>query len=444
MQRTLARRYLLMPRYGSDLVQLLLLPSPEGWTLPFVDLERHYYPFAAPLAEAVQAAYGVDVALLRAVYRHTGEPGDYVDRVLAVEVLNRQPWAPPPGGCWVTGAELGGLDLAVPEHRAVMLAWLDEAEGRAARPANRSPWAMPGWLPQAVTWIDGQLARLGIQRSGPVEQVKSWSISCLLKLPTSAGELWFKAVPAFFPTEVGVTAALAVRFPGRLPRVAAVDLERRWMLTYAYEGGLLEDELDVERWEEAFRSYADMQVRLAGSVDDLLAAGCNDRRPAVMFAQFEQLLADDAFLSTALRPDEIVRLRALLPELKDLSARLEATGIPYTLEHGDLNCRNVSRSLCFFDWSDACIAHPFFSLWYFLGSAKDASVGRTVGLEERLTAAYLAPWAEFATPAALRAGVGAASRLANVHYALSYYCYIEPLSDESWADVVAEYLRALL
>ncbi|HLN59927.1 MAG TPA: hypothetical protein VK464_00115 [Symbiobacteriaceae bacterium] len=442
MARTLARRYLLLPHKGPGEAQLLMLPSPDGWTCPFVDLERHSAVEGAPLVTAVRVDYGVDIALLRTVYRHAAEPGDYADLVIAVEILPSA-WAPPAGSRWVTAAELELVDLAIPEHRAVIKAWFVEETGRVASSSRRSPWAKPGWFSDVVTWIDDQLGCRSIQRTGPVEQVKNWSVSCLLKLPTSVGELWFKAVPVFFPGEVGVTATLAAEFPAQMPRLVAVDRERGWMLMHAFEGGLLRDELDVERWEDALRAYAGMQVWSVDRVDDLLAAGCNDRRFPVMFAQFEQLLADDEFLGAALRPEEVVRLRDLLPELKALAAGLEATGIPCTLEHGDLHCRNVSSSLRFFDWSDACVAHPFFSLDYFL-APRGAAVEQTVGLKERLVAAYLAPWARFVSPEQLRIAVVSASRLANVHYALSYYWYIAPLSDDDWTDMVALYLRELL
>jgi hypothetical protein len=442
MVRTLARRYLLLPNTGPGEAQLLLLPSPDGWTCPFVDLERHSDVEGAPLVTAVRANYGVDTALLRTVCRHAAAPGDYADLVVAVEVLTSG-WVPPVGSRWVTSADLDLVDLAVPEHRAVIKAWFDEETGRVASSSRRSPWAKPGWFSAVVAWIDDQLGCRSIRRTGQVEQVKNWSVSCLLKLPTSVGELWFKAVPPFFPGEVGVTGTLAAEFPTQVPRLVAVDRERGWMLMHAFEGGLLRDEQDVARWEEALRTYAEMQVWSTDRVDDLLAAGCNDRRLPVMFAQFERLLADNEFLGAAIQPEEVVRLRALVPELKALAARLEATGIPCALEHGDLHCRNISSSLRFFDWSDACVAHPFFSLDYFL-APRGAAVEQTPGLKERLVAAYLAPWARFASPEPLRIAVASASRLANVHYALSYYWYIAPLCDDDWTETVAMYLRELL
>lgn len=437
MPQTIARRYLLLPHPGRP--ELLLLETPAGWTLPYVTLDRHGYNMAQPLISAVREQFGVTVFLLRSVYRHAAPPRDYADRVLAVANLSPD-WVPPCGARWVgCGAE---LPLAVPEHAPLIAAWFAEATGAAPIPPDRPGWTDPAWVGDVSAWLDS----LGIRRSGPIEQVKSWTVSCLLRIPTEAGDLYFKAVPAFFPTEAGVTAALAREFPDWMPQIVAVDPDRRWLLMRAFAGVHLEEAPDLARWEEALGGYARMQVSLVGQESRLLAAGCNDRRPAVMFAQYERLLADDAFLLTHFSAEEVDALRSQLPGLKALAQSLEARGIPYTLEHGDLHCRNVAAepgAIRFFDWSDACIAHPFFSVKYFLDNRDDA-VREQPGVDERLLAAYLEPWAPFASPADLRAAVDEAARLSHVHYALSYYWYILPLSDENWGATVADYLRELL
>ena len=72
-------------------------------------------------------------------------------------------------------------------------------------------------------------------------------------------------------------------------------------------------------------------------------------------------------------------LRRLAPELKETCRRLAALGLPSTLVHGDLHMLNVARvdgRLVYFDWSDACIAHPFIDLLSLLSGRTRRSARR--------------------------------------------------------------------
>jgi hypothetical protein len=87
--------------------------------------------------------------------------------------------------------------------------WLVERE-RGKIPALRSPWQVPGWFRKADHWIQFQLDRLGMQPTGDVQQYRvGWNVSCLLRVPTSRGWVYFKAGYAKPPTEAKLTEALA-------------------------------------------------------------------------------------------------------------------------------------------------------------------------------------------------------------------------------------------
>lgn len=90
----------------------------------------------------------------------------------------------------------------------MLASWFDEAE--AGLPQKRRPWARRGWITHAILWIDDQIAYLGVIRNGPIKQVRSWERSCILRIPTTVGYVYFKAVPRMFAHEPPLTRALAI------------------------------------------------------------------------------------------------------------------------------------------------------------------------------------------------------------------------------------------
>jgi hypothetical protein len=76
--------------------------------------------------------------------------------------------------------------------------------------------------------------------STPVEQHRSLTISCLLRVNTTSGGLFMKASPPeMFAVEATLTHALAERYPGHVPTLLATDPGRNWMLMRDFGGGLL-------------------------------------------------------------------------------------------------------------------------------------------------------------------------------------------------------------
>ncbi|MGH3131539.1 MAG: hypothetical protein ACRDNX_12030 [Gaiellaceae bacterium] len=89
--------------------------------------------------------------------------------------------------------------------------------------------------------------------AGPIEQphVRPWST--VLRVPTSDGDVWFKANMAVSMHEAAVVRLLAGRRPDCTPPLLAADLERGWMLIG--DGGarlreVLERERDLGRWDD--------------------------------------------------------------------------------------------------------------------------------------------------------------------------------------------------
>ena len=98
---------------------------------------------------------------------------------------------PTTDGHWV-GREV--LDtLGVPEHEDALRAYLEEVESEKV-PALRPPWARPGWFGAATDWIEEHIEKLGYKLTLPVECVKSWGISCVLKAHSTGGGFFSKGV----------------------------------------------------------------------------------------------------------------------------------------------------------------------------------------------------------------------------------------------------------
>ena len=87
------------------------------------------------------------------------------------------------------------------------------------------PWTSPEWLSEATAWI-----RERADVAGDIEQphVRWWST--VLRVPTTDGDLYFKAVSAIHVFEAALTGLLAELQPRRVPELVAMDAKRGWML----------------------------------------------------------------------------------------------------------------------------------------------------------------------------------------------------------------------
>jgi hypothetical protein len=258
-----------------------------------------------------------------------------------------------------------------------------------------------------------------------------------MRVPTEAGDLWFKANMPVQAYEAGVVRILARRRPDLLPDLLAVDLERGWMLQT--DGGtllrdLVEGNGDHDAWLEILPLYAELQMDAVADSEELVAAGAPDRRLAVLPRQFEELLADPEELGE-LTDEELVRLQDLVPVVDRDARELAAYGLPETIQHDDLHDGQIfvrEGGYVFFDWGDSCVSHPFYTLVVTL-----AVLAHRLGLEQdapeldRFRDAYLESW----THLSAREDGGAAFAIA---YRLGVLC-----RGLTWARVTAALPRPL-
>ncbi|MBI5880211.1 MAG: phosphotransferase [Chloroflexi bacterium] len=293
------------------------------------------------------------------------------------------------------------------------------------------PWSAPGWRAEVDDWIASEAARAGLPLIGPVDEARQRAWSVILRASTAAGDLYFKATPPGYAREAALTDALVRWHPACVPGLVAADPARGWLLMR--DGGttlrpLMNADRDMRRWHRVLADYAELQIAMAERVPDLLALGTLDRRLAGLPAQLQALLQEPELMRIdqpdGLSADEVARLRAAVPRYAALCDELAACDLPESIEHGDFHDNNVfvdGDRFAFFDWGDASVAHPFFSL---------VVVSRAIGLRlgvatnspevARARDAYLEPWTRFAPPARLRAAADLALRAGTLNRALTW------------------------
>ena len=355
----------------------LVVCSPDGrviGTLAPFGVDSPWWPDVEPFAGTVRERHGLDVTVVR-LLDVTGDDGgaggsvtylaevpqEQVDRV--EETLDAARAAPP-------GDALRAL-----------------AHGEDPR---RQPWARPGGVADTLAWADGELATGGRPRSGPARQVKTWNLSCVLALPTPAGDVWCKSVPAFFAHEGPLLGLLADREPGLAPGVVGRRSEAGEAATT-----LLEGVPGIDQWEapepvlaEMARRWVGVQHRSAEHAGELLRLGLPDRRSAPLLDAVRALVRRDDVRST-LSGTAVAAVDALVAALPERLAALDACGLPATLVHGDLHPGNWvgdGERLALVDWGDSAVGHPLVDVRAFLARVPPGPV------RDRLRALVVAEW----------------------------------------------------
>ncbi len=297
------------------------------------------------------------------------------------------------------------------------------------------PWHDPAWRAEAVAWIDGELARLRIRRSGEVEQPHAFWWSTVMRVPTARvptaeGVVWFKASRPEGAFEARLTPLLGSLWPDRTVELLAADAERGWTLARDAGTRLREvgDGRVVEHWEELLPRYAEMQIGMAGRVDELDRIGVPSLRLAQLPEELGELLDEPELLlegeQVGVDAAQLARLHGELAAFADACTRLAASGVPETIQHDDLHDGNAflrGEDHVVFDWGDACIAHPFHSLVVVLRSLAYRNTWRPGGGEvTRLRDAYLEPWGDNGSHEELVAAAELARRTGTIQRSLAW------------------------
>ncbi len=321
-------------------------------------------------------------------------------------------------------------------------------------------WHNPAWQKEAHEWIRSEAKHNSIQLSGAIEQNHAYAWSTVMRIPTKAGTLFFKATAAETVYESALTKMLAGWYPDAMPELLAVDTVRGWMLMR--DGGeqlraSIRPTQDIAPWSPVITRYAELQIALAEHIADILALGIPDHRPAALPALYTQLLADEASLlidqEKGLTSAEFEQLKNRTPRFQQICADLTAFGIPESLNHGDFHDGNVllkNGRITFFDWGDASVTHPFVSLRTFFVSIEIAlkldDYAFTPEMSQLLDR-YLEAWQAYGQKEALMSAYRLSKPVASIVTALKWHQTISRLDGalrEQYAGIVPELFREFL
>ena len=396
--------------------RILVVDSSAHFTLPQITFDTDDVDDADVTAE-FRKRFGRDVRMLRMLHERRDDAARRTELLFHLEDFGSASEAPS-ALRWAEMKEMPdgfGLPSALAD---LIRATVVEIESGIV-PSGRRPWARPGWHAGAEAWMRTAAAGVGYEVTGPVEEVRTWAISRVLRMPTDRGSLYFKASGGsrLFCKEAQVTAGLATRFPAHVPKPIAIEPNQGWILTPDF-GGPIGSGTTAQR-ADALRQFATLQVKAVSSIADLLALGCADRRLPILAGQIRHLLTKIA-PGAGVTEAEITRLKSSLSPLEALCARLATYRVPPTLMHGDLHMNNIAvrgpgtaPGYLFFDWTDACISHPFLDL---------IAIRPKMETSDRLalTNAYLEPWTAFEPMPRLLDMTVMAMPLVAMHQAVSY------------------------
>jgi hypothetical protein len=322
-------------------VVTLVLATVDGEVLgrlaPF-EAATPWWQDAEPVVAGARARYGLDVTVIRLL--EAERPSAHGGAVTYLAEIGP------------STVERGVLDLG-------LLPW----DGELADHPLRLPYARLGGPAADLAWADSVLAARGQARTAPAEQVRTWNLSSLWRLPTAHGTAWLKVVPPFFAHEGSVLAALSgEHVPALLghdgPRVLLAEIPG----ADCYGAPLPQLLTMIEM-------LVDLQARWLGRVDELLALGMPDWRARTMTGDIANLIERTG---PALAPDARVVLDAFVDGLIGRFAAVEGCGLTDGLVHGDFhpgNVRGTAGHLVMLDWGDTGVGHPLLDLPQFLANA---------------------------------------------------------------------------
>ena len=312
-------------------VVTLVLCLPDGevlGALPPFEVGVPWWQEVGPVVAAAHSLHGVDVTVLRLLR------GSYEDACGGPVTYLAQVSAPVPG--------LSPWDEPCTDHPL------------------RLPYARPGGPAADLAWAEQALTAIDRPRTSTARQVRTWNLSSIWRLPTSAGPVWLKVVPPFFAHEGRVLRRLD---PTVVPPLLATDAAR--VLLDEVAGEALYDASGPVLRRMVSRLVG-LQTQWVDRVPDLLELGLPDWRAGSFPTQAAATLDRTA---DQLDPDVRLACEQVVNGLAPCFSAIEACGVPDTLVHGDFHPGNFvgdDGHLRLLDWGDCGVGNPLLDRAAFL------------------------------------------------------------------------------
>lgn len=354
---------------------------------------------------------------------------------------------PPAGMYWIPSISALRRRTLSEDRRAAVESALQEIASYMAEP-GKGPFGRPGWIRELFEWTESQILPIGLRVTGSFRQLNASPSFSLMRIETTGPALWLKATGDPNRRELAITGGLARLFPRYMPRLVATRSDWNAWLFWEEPGTGIESHGEAAVWERAARSLAEFQISSIGRTDELLKFGCRDFRAGQLRLKINPLRAamrDYMQAQEKQSPPPLTssELDKLGNSLTEACAALEELNVPSTIGHLDLNPGNilVSPERCvFLDWAEACVATPFITFAYLLEHFRRRRESRP-DAEDKLVAAYLAPWqALFPNPDLARGMI-----LSRLLAAFAYASRCQAAHPASGRDAAADagYLRSL-
>jgi len=351
----------------------LVLVTPNGvlvGSLPAVAVATPWWQDIEPVARAARDCYGIEVTVLRLLDAELGQPhgGRVTYLVEVAEPVRAQQW---------TGI-------------------LDDQP-------RRHPFARPGGPAADLAWARALLVERGLRPTTRPEQVRTWNLSSLWRIPVEGQTVWLKVVPHFFAHEGGLLVLMA---GARVPTVLGHE-GGRMLLAEITGQDLYAAELPLLK--EMVNRLVGLQRLWSDRVEELLALGLPDWRAPTLYAAIANVVDRTRDEISA---EDRVALADLVRGLPGRFDDVASCGIRDSLVHGDFhpgNFRGDGRALTLLDWGDSGVGHPLLDQPAFLDPIPNGAVSpvRAHWLQQWSEAA---PGSDPARVSALLAPVAAARR----------------------------------
>jgi hypothetical protein len=192
----------------------------------------------------------------------------------------------------------------------------------------------------------------GLALTGPAEQVRTWNLSAVWRLPVAGETLWLKCVPGIFAHE-GAVISLLDSAP--VPRLLGHEPGR--ILMHEVPGRDLHD-AEEETLLALVSDLVELQASRSGRVDELLELGVPDWRSEALAELVGSVVQRT---SSELSDEDRRTLSGFVDGLVERFDHVADCGVPDTLVHGDFwtgNARGTDHRRVLLDWGDCGVGHP--------------------------------------------------------------------------------------
>jgi len=422
--------------------EILLLPNGRSWMLPRVEIDPEQRLAEQATLEAAKAWKIETYCLFTPNACH---PDDHRQAASIVMEAVKENAKAPAGTYWIP--------------RSVAMRCCDSADAAGIKESlerldayatdeGEEHFTHCGWLRELFRWTQQQIAPYGMQLTGAFRQLNAGPTFSLIRFETARGAVWFKATGEPNAHELPITVALARLFPRFLPRILGVHAAWNGWLSEEAPGAALDEITEFAAWERVAEELARLQIESIGRTDELLEAHLRDLRIPALRERIDPFISRMNELMTAQKkqspsPLHSSELKEVAEGLKESLGVLETFELPYTLGHTDCNPGNIfltQRRCLFLDWSEGCVTNPLVTLQFLREYLAHSGSQEPAG-GEKLTHAYLRPWARMYTPADLRRALTLMPLIATFAYAVATDTWreLDPEADEKQAG----YYRSL-